>query len=48
MEMRAMWAALLKHLPDIQHLGTPRYLPTPQYVLIEGPLPCRYTSCQIR
>jgi cytochrome P450 len=47
MEMRAMWAALLKHLPDIQHLGTPRYLPTPQYVLIEGPLPCRYTSCQI-
>jgi cytochrome P450 len=47
MEIRAMLAALFKYLPDIHHLGTPRYHPTPQYILVDGPLPCAYTACQV-
>ena len=46
MELRAMLQTLLEELPDIHLLEEPRWLPTPQYVLVEGPMPCRFTPRQ--
>lgn len=43
MEIRAMLQTLLQVLPDIHLLQEPRWLPTPQLVLIDGPMPCRFT-----
>ena len=47
MEIRAMWAVLLKYLPDIHHVGPVRYLPTPQYLITEGDMRCRFTATEV-
>jgi methyl-branched lipid omega-hydroxylase len=46
-EIRAMLKTLLEVLPDIHLLEEPRWLPTPQLVLIDGPMPCRFTPREV-
>ncbi len=43
MEIRAMIRALVTHLPDLRLTTRPNWLPTPQYVLTDGAMPCVFT-----
>lgn len=47
MEIRMMLKALIQHVPDIHLTTTATWLPTPQYVLVDGPMPCRFTPKQV-
>lgn len=47
LEIKMMLKALLTHIPDIQLLTKADWLPTPQYVLVDGPMPCKFTPKKI-
>ena len=48
MEIRTMLRTLMTHVPDIHLTTEPVWLPTPQYVLIDGPMPCEFTPVKIQ
>jgi len=43
LEIKMMLQALLTHIPDIHLTTKANWLPTPQYVLVDGPMPCKFT-----
>jgi cytochrome P450 len=47
MEICAMLRALMTYLPDIRLTSEPVFLPTPQYVLVEGSMPCVFTPTSV-
>ena len=47
LEIKMMLKALMTHIPDIRLTKKPDWLPTPQYVLVDGPMPCRFTPTHI-
>ena len=47
MELKTMLRTLMTYIPDIHITSTPVWLPTPQYVLIDGPMPCEFTPIAV-
>lgn len=48
MEIKMMLKALLTHIPDIRLTTKANFLPTPQYILVDGPMPCTFTPKHIQ
>jgi cytochrome P450 len=46
-ELRAMLHTLITELPDIHLTSGVGWLPTPQYALVAGPMPCRFSPREV-